>query len=265
MMASSSRSVIIVENKYQEGPSSSSDVSMTSGYILQIPAALIWSWKDAKPNKLVTLVNNNLGHGLKLNNLKESLKERLRKKVMGHANKVRKLACRPRTAYLRHNHVLFDACKNEVIDVCDLRKQVTSLEENLQLVNEECRRKEATVKKLKADNKKLQDSLSATSGAVNLLGKTYDEVAERQKKRKVSRIKAATEKTLGPVYESHGLSLCKVVMISQNDEEVTLDYGCSSSDSTEIGSSGNKKGDQTLIDHTLFGREVYSISDTMLP
>ena len=199
---------------------------------MHIPAAIVWSWKDAAPNTMISLVNKNLGNCMRLVENSLNLKERLRKKVLANASKVRKLNRRSQRAYLCHNHVRLDVCKDEIKDVAvvDLRKQVSSLEENLEQVNQECESKEVTVKKLKAENKKLQDSLSATSGAVNLLGKTNDEVAEWQKKRKVSRIKAATEKTLGPVYESHGLSLCKVVMTSQNDEEVKLDYGCSSSD-----------------------------------
>ena len=72
MMASSTRSVIIVENKYQK--ESSSDVSITSGCILHIPAAIVWSWKDAAPNTMIYLVNINLGDCMKLHSKNKHVK-----------------------------------------------------------------------------------------------------------------------------------------------------------------------------------------------
>ena len=90
-------------------------------------------------------------------------------------------------------------------------------------------------------------------------GRAYDEVADRQKKRKVRTIKTAAEQALCFI-DSFGLSVEKVVLKSTNDEVVELNYS-SSPLSLPTGTGGTDLDADTSVDETLYLLEKFGVSD----
>ena len=141
-------------------------------------------------------------------------------------------------------------------DVSNLTNQIAALENKVSLICEESRKKDLALKKLREEKCELQ-MMSAAATTVDH-GKTYDEVEERQKKRKVKSIRTAAEQAL-IFTNSFGLTVERVVLRSPNNELVELKYSSSSVSPSPGCSSSNDPSE--FIDETLYLLEKFGVSD----
>ena len=89
-------------------------------------------------------------------------------------------------------------------------------------IQNESLKKDETVENLQAELVMKNDLLKSPLKAVNQ-GKTYEEVKDRQKARKLRTIKTAAEQALWFV-RTFGLTMEKVVLKSPQDHKVDINY-----------------------------------------
>ena len=220
-------------------------------FSLLIPNEILWGWhlkrKDGcsyweKMNSCIE------GQSFMVNDVVE---ERLRMKAARCFSKIEKAESKRKKANLKSGFSTMEVYKVEVMlnSTDHLTEQVKCLEDRVEKVT-----KDALKYK---DQCKVMTEVSKVP--INQ-GRSFDEVHERQQKRKVASIKHGSEQALSFV-KTFGLSVEKVVLRSPTKiVELTYDLpessaGCSSSSSTAADKeTGN-------VDETLFLLERFGVSD----
>ena len=179
------------------------------------------------------------------------VEERLRMKAARCFSKIEKAESKRKKANLKSGFSTMEVYKGEVMlnSTDHLTEQVKCLED--------------TVEKVTKDALKYKDQCKVMTEVSKVpinQGRSFDEVHERQQKRKVASIKHGSEQALSFV-KTFGLSVEKVVLRSPTKiVELTYDLpessaGCSSSCSTAADKeTGN-------VDETLFLLERFGVSD----
>ena len=97
---------------------------------------------------------------------------------------------------MNEESVLFDVIQNEVVYISELTTEVKLLEAKMDEIHKESLKKDETVENLQTKLVMKNDLLkSSPLNAINQ-GKTYEDVKDRQKARKVRAIKTAAEQAL---------------------------------------------------------------------
>ena len=193
-------------------------------HTLRIPCSLVWKWKESSKS-YVSLVNDSLDT-IKLRESCKTVEQRLRVKVRKMITKLSLKSGRARLRYLNEESVLFDLFKDEVVYVSERTMKVKSLEAKVDEIQNESLKKNETVENLQAELVMKNDLLKSPLKAVNQ-GKTYEEVKDRQKARKLRTIKTAAEQALWFV-RTFGLTVEKVVLKSPQDHKVDINYASTS-------------------------------------
>lgn len=103
---------------------------------------------------------------------------------------------RAKLRYLNEESVLFDVLQNEVVYVSELTSEVMLLEVKVDEIHKESLMKDETVENLRTELVVKNDLLKSSPLKAINQGKTYEEVKDRQKARKVKAIKTAAEQAL---------------------------------------------------------------------
>ena len=220
-------------------------------FTLLIPNQLLYDWhstrKDCCSNreKMNSCIE---GHSFMVN---DTVEERLRARAAKVFSKVEKVGSKRKIVNMKDGSTTFQIYKGEVeLSSNDsLTQQVKCLEDRVEQVT-----KDALKYK---DQCKVMTEVSKVP--INQ-GRSFDEVHERQQKRKVASIKHGSEQALSFV-KTFGLSVENVVLRSPTKiVELTYDLpessaGCSSSSSTAADKeTGN-------VDETQFLLERFGVSD----
>lgn len=273
MASSNLYNVIVVEN-YQHNNmnlhrQARSDVLLS----LRIPISLVWEWNAARLGSLVSRINNALVDDYCiLNESDGDLEKRLEKKFSKICIKIRSLKGRKRYNYLADT-VLFDIFRSEASDVSKLSKQVETLERKVHQLNEASKKKDEEIARQRDQNQMLESRPCSSSTAATAArdtpssmlppvnhGKMYDEVGIRQKQRKVSVIKSASETALMFV-EGFGFKLEKIVLRTLLNEKVELSFDGDCSPCHSRSQSDESETVDSCIDSVAYLTERFGVSD----
>ena len=158
---------------------------------------------------------------------------------------------------MNEESVLFDLFEDEVVYVSELTMKVKSLETKVDEIQNESLKKDETVENLQAELVMKNDLLKSPLKAVNQ-GKTYEEVKDRQKARKLRTIKTAAEQALWFV-RTFGLTVEKVVLKDPQDHNVDINYADVPSISTGI--CAEQTTEPESVSETLYLLEKFGVSD----
>ena len=124
-------------------------------------------------------------------------------------------------------------------------------------IHKESLKKDETIENLQAELVMKNDLLKSPLKAINQ-GKTYEEVKDRQKARKVRAIKTAAEQALWFV-RTFGLTVERVVLKSPQDDKVDINYADVPSTSTGI--CAEQTTEPESVSETLYLLETFGVSD----
>ena len=179
----------------------------------------------------------------------DAVEQRLRTRAAKCYSKIEGAGGRKKKDKMKNAVTTFQVYRGEVELVSDLTQQVKSMEEKIEVLKRQAMKYK--------DQCKVMTEVSKVP--INQ-SRSFDEVHERQQKRKVASIKHGSEQALSFV-KTFGLSVEKVVLRSPTKiVELTYDLpessaGCSSSSSTAADKeTGN-------VDETLFLLERFGVSD----
>ena len=151
-------------------------------YTLHIPRRLAYEWYKSEDNYCKVL--NKAVKGLDLNEADHVLQERIRTKIakqFGSKLDSKKGGIRKR--YL-DSSMFLDIKNTDRLSASDLSTQVANLEETVKRLEDESKKKDDEMECLRESVDEYRELLKKSAVTVNQ-GKLYDEVGERQKRRKV--------------------------------------------------------------------------------
>ena len=220
---------------------------------VEVPNSLLELWNGERQS-MVELLNESLPSQATINIKPGCAKaeEKIRIKSCLVSKKVSKLHTHYKKAQVRKRSTKLNIYLDELARVSELIQQVLSLGRQMEEAVRESAKKDEALKRVESE----KAALESTSQLPFNLGKTYDEVQPRQKKRKVRTIKTAAEQALCFI-ESFGLSVEKVVLKSKDDSVVELNY---SSPSSPTNTATDPEQD-TSVDETLYLLEKFGVSD----
>ena len=181
--ASSTEGLTVTVEAVGSNSSRRKDLAEGVHYTLNIPRRLAYEWHKSVDCNYCKVLNKAV-KGLDLNEEDCLLQERIRMKVLKQfGSKFDSKRGGTRKRYL-DNSMFFDIKDTDRLSLSDLSTQVADLKETVKRLEDEATEKDNEMECLRESVDEYRELLKKSAVTVNQ-GKLYDEVGERQKRRKV--------------------------------------------------------------------------------